>query len=144
MVGLKRGSMLITAMSLLFSFFLVIVFVTWPETLIGVFIDSTDDARDQIILVGVGLLIMAALFQVADGVQVIALGLLRGAQDTRVPMIYAGISYWVIGIPASYVIGFTWGYGAVGVWMGLVFGLSIAAILLNVRFWTRLKRNEFY
>ncbi|KAB7610490.1 MATE family efflux transporter [Amylibacter sp. SFDW26] len=144
MIGLKRGGVMVTAMSLGFAFMIVAIFVTWPEVLIGVFIDHTDDARDQIIIVGVGLLAMAALFQIADGVQVIGLGLLRGAQDTRVPMIYAGISYWVIGIPAGYVIGFIWGYGAVGIWMGLVFGLSVAAILLSVRFWTRLKRNEFH
>ncbi len=144
MVGLKRGGVMVTVMSLVFAFVIVAVFVTWPEPLIGVFIDSADEARDQIIVVGIGLLAMAALFQIADGVQVIALGLLRGAQDTRVPMIYAGISYWAIGIPAGYVIGFIWGYGAVGIWMGLVFGLSVAAILLSVRFWTRLKRNAFH
>ncbi len=144
MVGLKRGSLMVTAMSLGFAFLIVAVFVIFPEPLIGVFIDHTDEAREQIIAVGVGLLAMAALFQIADGVQVIGLGLLRGTQDTRVPMIYAGISYWVIGIPAGYVIGFVWGYGAVGIWMGLVFGLSVAAVLLSVRFWTRLKYNKFH
>ena len=143
MLGLKRGGVMVTAMSLGFALIIVAIFVTWPETLIGVFIDSTDAARDQIIIVGVGLLTMAALFQIADGIQVIALGLLRGTQDTRVPMIYAGISYWVIGIPAGYVIGIMWGYGAVGIWMGLVLGLSVAAVFLNARFWTRLQRNAF-
>ncbi len=144
MIGLKRGSIMVTAMSFGFAFLIVAVFVIFPEALISVFIDHKDEARDQIIAVGVGLLAMAALFQIADGIQVIGLGLLRGAQDTRVPMIYAGISYWMIGIPAGYVIGFIWDYGAVGIWMGLVFGLSVAAILLSVRFWTRLERNEFH
>lgn len=144
MVRLKRGGVMVTAMSLGFGFIIVAIFLAWPEALIGVFIDSTDPARDQIIAVGVALLMMAALFQIADAIQVIALGLLRGAQDTRMPMIFAWISYWVIGLPASYVMGFVWDYGAVGVWMGLVFGLSVAAVLLNVRFWTRLKRNAFY
>ncbi len=143
MLGLKRGGLMVSAMSLGFALIVVAVFVSWPEALIGVFIDSTDAARDQIIAVGVGLLTMAALFQIADGIQVIALGLLRGAQDTRVPMIYAGISYWVVGISAGYAFGIVWGYGAVGIWMGLVFGLSVAAVLLNVRFWTRIQRNEF-
>ena len=144
MVRLKRGGVMVTAMSLGFGFIIVAIFLAWPEALIGVFIDSTDPARDQIIAVGVALLMMAALFQIADAIQVIALGLLRGAQDTRMPMVFAWISYWVIGLPASYVMGFVWDYGAVGVWMGLVFGLSVAAVLLNVRFWTRLKRNAFY
>ena len=144
MLGLKRGGIMVTAMSLGFALLIVAVFVAVPEILIGVFIDSTDAARDQIIIVGVGLLAMAALFQIADGIQVIALGLLRGAQDTKIPMIYAGISYWVIGIPAGYVIGFIWGYGAVGIWMGLVLGLSVAAVLLTVRFWRGLKQNAFH
>jgi len=142
MIGLKRGGVMVTAMSFAFALLIVAIFVTWPEVLIGVFIDHTDSARDHIINVGVGLLAMAALFQIADGVQVIGLGLLRGAQDTRMPMIYAGISYWLIGIPAGYVIGFTFGYGAVGIWMGLVLGLSVAAILLTARFWLRLKHGQ--
>ena len=143
MLGLKRGGLMVCAMSFGFALIIVAIFVAWPEPLIGVFIDNTDPARDQIIMVGVALLTMAALFQIADGIQVIALGLLRGVQDTRVPMIYAGISYWVIGIPAGYLIGIVWGYGAVGIWMGLVLGLTVAAVLLNARFWTRLKRGAF-
>jgi MATE family multidrug resistance protein len=143
MLGLKRGGVMVSVMSFGFAFVIVAIFVTWPAQLIGIFIDSTDPARDEIIIVGVALLTMAALFQITDGIQVIALGLLRGAQDTRVPMIYAGISYWIIGIPAGYVIGFVWGYGTIGVWVGLVLGLSVAAVLLNARFWARLKQNAF-
>jgi MATE family multidrug resistance protein len=143
MIGLKRGGVMVSVMSLAFAFIIVAIFVAWPKPLIGVFIDNTDPARDQIIIVGVGLLMMAALFQIADGIQVIALGLLRGVQDTRVPMIYAGISYWIVGIPAGYLLGIVWGYGAVGIWMGLVIGLSVAAVLLNARFWMHLKRGAF-
>ena len=70
-----------------------------------------------------------------DGAQVIALGLLRGVQDTRVPMILAALSYWAIGIPCSYLLGFVLGWEGVGVWLGLVVGLACAAIALNLRFW---------
>ena len=80
---------------------------------------------------------VAALFQLVDGLQVLALGLLRGVQDTTVPMIMATVSYWVIGLPVSYLLGFTWGMGAVGIWLGLVIGLGIAAVLLLWRFWGR-------
>jgi len=83
------------------------------------------------------LLAYAALFQIADAVQVMALGLLRGVQDTRVPMWLAALSYWVIGIPASYVLAFTLGMGGTGLWLGLVIGLTVAATLLMVRFWSR-------
>jgi multidrug resistance protein, MATE family len=66
-----------------------------------------------------------------------ALGFLRGMQDTRAPMLIAALSYWVIGIPASYILAFPLGYGGAGLWMGLTVGLSVAAVLLMSRFWRR-------
>jgi len=89
----------------------------------------------QILAIGVGLLAVAALFQLVDGMQAIALGLLRGVQDTGVPMLIAWFSYWAVVMPASYVLGFVMGYGGVGVWLGLVLGC--AAIFLMQRFWGR-------
>jgi MATE family multidrug resistance protein len=80
---------------------------------------------------------LAALFQIVDALQVMALGLLRGVQDTGVPMVLAAISYWVIGLPAGYVLGFPLGLGAAGVWLGLVVGLGLAAVTLLWRFWSR-------
>jgi MATE family multidrug resistance protein len=70
-----------------------------------------------------------------DAGQVMALGLLRGVQDARVPMVIAALSYWAVGVPASYVLGFTLGWGGVGVWVGLAVGLALAAVFLLVRFW---------
>jgi hypothetical protein len=64
-------------------------------------------------------------------------GWLRGVQDTRVPMWLAIVSYWVIGIPASYVMAFTFDWGPVGLWLGLTVGLGVAAALLSQRFWAR-------
>jgi len=135
--GLHRGGITTLVMALILSSMTVLLFISVPEQLIGVFLDSEEPARDQIMAIGVSLLAMAALFHVADSTQVIALGLLRGVQDARVPLIMAVISYWVVGIPAGYLFGFVWGYGAVGIWTGLVCGLTLAAVLLNYRFWTR-------
>ncbi|MFK5996717.1 MAG: MATE family efflux transporter [Rhodobacterales bacterium] len=135
--GLRRGGLVAGAMSLSFASIIVVVFLSIPDTLIGVFLDRNEAARDQILAIGVSLMAMAALFQVADSLQVMALGLLRGVQDARVPLILAFISYWIVGLPAGYMFGFVWGYGAVGIWAGLVGGLGLAAILLNYRFWTR-------
>lgn len=132
---LSRGALASMAMSLIFSALTVVVFTVWPEPLINIFMQDSEPARDQILAVGIGLLAMAALFQLVDGAQAIALGLLRGVQDTKVPMILAGISYWLIGIPASYLLGFVLGLDGVGVWLGLVIGLGVAALLLNLRFW---------
>jgi MATE family multidrug resistance protein len=66
-----------------------------------------------------------------------ALGMLRGVQDTRVPMVMAIISYWLIGLPVSYVLGFTFDLGGVGIWLGLTVGLAAACVLMQVRFWRR-------
>ena len=75
------------------------------------------------------------MFQLGDGMQVMALGLLRGVKDTRVPLVLAAVSYWLIGIPCSYVLAFPMGYGGVGLWLGLVVGLACASGSLMWRFW---------
>jgi MATE family multidrug resistance protein len=103
--------------------------------------EADNAQRGEILAIGTGLLAMAALFQLVDGAQVIALGLLRGLQDAQVPMIMAALSYWVIGIPASYYFGFVQGMDGIGVWMGLVLGLAFAAVLLMARFWMRSVRE---
>jgi len=81
------------------------------------------------------LLAAAALFQLADAAQVMALSLLRGVQDTRVPMIIATLSYWAVGMPVAYVMGFVFGWGGVGVWLGLAVGLAGAGLFMMWRFW---------
>jgi len=132
---LARGAITATVMSALVAVLTIFVFVMWPEPLINLFMQRDEPARDQILVIGVGLLAMASLFQLVDGAQAVALGILRGVQDTTVPMILAGFSYWIVGMPVSYLLGFVFDLKGVGVWLGLVFGLGVAAILLNARFW---------
>ncbi|MEX0350237.1 MAG: MATE family efflux transporter [Paracoccaceae bacterium] len=134
---LARGALVVTIMSLAISAVAVTLFLVFPEQLISLFMESDDPHRGQILLIGTGLLAVAALFQTVDGAQVIALGVLRGVQDTTGPMVIAALSYWLVGIPASYVLGFQMGWGGVGVWSGLVLGLACAAVLLMARFWVR-------
>src|SRR3984893_9625172 len=81
------------------------------------------------------LLLVAGIFQIADGVQVTAMGGLRGLADVRVPMIWAYVYYWLFAIPIGYLAAFVFGAGAIGIWVGLATGLFIAAITLTVRFW---------
>lgn len=132
---MARGGVTVIVMSVLFSALTTVVFVGFPEPLIDLFMQESEPARVQILAIGTGLLIVAALFQLVDGAQAVALGLLRGVQDTKVPMWMAAFSYWGIGVPASYVLGFVLGFEGIGVWAGLVIGLGVASVLLNARFW---------
>jgi MATE family multidrug resistance protein len=110
-------------------------FLAIPEPLISIFMSPTEPDRAGVLSIGIGLLAAAGLFQLADAGQVMALGLLRGVHDTKVPMVIAAISYWVIGMPVSYILGITLGFDGIGIWMGLAIGLAIAAVLLSLRFW---------
>lgn len=132
---MKRGAVVVIAMSLGMAAIAMAAFLLFPEALLSLFMDADNPKRSEILAIGTGLLAMAALFQLVDGAQVIALGLLRGVQDTTVPMLIAALAYWGVGIPASYVLGFVLGMGGVGIWLGLVLGLGCAGVLLMARFW---------
>ena len=129
-----QAAMVLSAIAVCMTVF---VFLVFPETLLGAFIDPGDPDRIDILAVGVGLLAVAALFQTVDAAQVMALGMLRGVQDTKVPMIMAAFSYWVVGVPTSYLLGFTFGLDGVGIWLGLSVGLAVAGVLMQMRFWRR-------
>lgn len=132
---MARGAIVAIVMSIGFACVATVIFLSVPELLLGSFIDPAEPQRDAILAAGVSLLYMAALFQFMDGAQVMALGLLRGVQDTRGPLIIAAFSYWGIGVPSGYALGFVFEMGGVGVWLGLVLGLTAAAVLLMYRFW---------
>ncbi|MFV0514157.1 MAG: MATE family efflux transporter [Jhaorihella sp.] len=132
---MSRGAVVVTVLSLAMSALTITLFLAFPGPLLSLFMEADDPARPEILLIGTGLLAVAALFQLVDGAQVIALGLLRGVQDTAVPMAIAALAYWAVGLPASYLLGFTAGLGGIGVWMGLVLALAVAGVLLMLRFW---------
>ena len=107
----------------------------WPEPMIRAF---TDD--DRVIEIGVGLLAIAAAFQLFDGTQAVATGVLRGLGDTRTPMVLNVIGHWVFGLPVGYALCFTFGWGVAGLWIGLSIGLVIVAIALTA-VWARKTRH---
>ncbi len=80
------------------------------------------------------LLLIAALFQISDGIQIVALGALRGIKDIKIPTWITFISYWLIGLPCSYFLAFTFNFGVEGIWYGLTIALTVAAIFLYMRF----------
>ena len=88
----------------------------------------------EVIAIASKLVLVAAVFQISDGIQVVVIGALRGLQDVKIPMYLTFISYWVIGFPISYYLGLHTNLKAVGVWIGLLAGLTAASILLYIRF----------
>lgn len=133
--ALRDGAMVALGLSLVVALVVIALYVIFPEPIIALFLDTSKPESARIIELGAVLLIVAALFHLADAMQVMALGLLRGIRDTKVPMVLAAVSYWLVGIPCSYVLAFPLGYGAVGLWLGLVVGLVCASVSLLVRFW---------
>jgi MATE family multidrug resistance protein len=89
---------------------------------------------------------IAAAFQIFDGLQGVSAGALRGAGDTRTPMVCHLIAHWLVGLPVGYVLAFSLGFGVVGMWIGLAFGLGLAGMFLLISWWRRarvLARGEF-
>ncbi|HSP25064.1 MAG TPA: MATE family efflux transporter, partial [Saliniramus sp.] len=97
--------------------------------------DAPENA--EVIALAVSYLALGALFQIVDGAQAVGAGMLRGLHDTRIPMIYAGLGYWGIGMPIAVYFGLFTSLEGVGVWMGLAGGLAVVAGLMMWRGWRR-------
>jgi MATE family multidrug resistance protein len=119
------------------GFMALMALVIWllPRDLITLFLDDSA-ANANVIALGVSFLGVAAIFQIVDGAQVVGAGILRGLHDTRVPMIFTFVGYWLVGIGVGVWLAFRAGWGGVGIWTGLALGLAIVAVLMLAR-WTR-------
>jgi MATE family, multidrug efflux pump len=111
-----------------------LIFIVFRMELTSFFIDDFT-VRD----IAARLLIIAAIFQIFDGIQAVAVGTLRGIQDVKIPTVIVFIAYWVLGIPIGYLLGIEWGIGVDGVWYGFVAGLGSASVMLTWRFWRKAK-----
>ncbi len=140
---MRDAAITVTAMSLVFAIIAIAIYIFFAPGLVRLYMDPNDPQAPEIVAIGVSLLTFAALFQLTDAFQVIALGFLRGVQDTRVPMWMAGFSYWVVGMPVAWALAFPLGVGAAGLWLGLCVGLTLAAILLMARFWRGHARGDW-
>lgn len=132
--GIGYAARAAMVLGMAFAVVAAIIFLIIPETLILLYLDPNEPSANVVLTTAVGLLFMAALFQLFDTLQVTSLSNLRGLKDTKVPLIIAVISYWPIGLGTAYVIGIALGYGAAGVWAGLVVGLAFAGLGLTWRF----------
>ncbi len=137
--GIKRAGWVAFAAGTGFMGLTALLMLVAPHQLISAFVDIDDPANASVISLAVSFLAFAALFQIFDGGQAVASGMLRGLHDTTVPMIYAAIAYWGIGLPLSVGFGFWLDMKGAGIWLGLVCGLAAAAILLVSR-WLRRER----
>src|SRR5690606_19931589 len=91
--------------------------------------------KDTIVIgIAAQLLVIAGLFQLFDGTQVVGLGILRGVGDVNVPTLITFVAYWIIGLPAAYLLGVVLGLGVIGIWYGLTLGLLTSSVLLYVRY----------
>jgi putative MATE family efflux protein len=108
-----------------------------PQALIGAYVDLADPANAEVVRLASGFLAVAAVFQLADGAQAVAAGVLRGLQDTRVPMLIAAFGYWIVGFGSSVALGFATPLAGAGIWWGLAAGLLVVAVLLVGRWKAR-------
>ena len=110
-----------------------------PGWLVSAFLDPSEPANAPVISLALSFLLVAAFFQIFDGAQVVGAGMLRGLHDTKVPMLYAAIGYWLVGLSVGVGLGFGLGWGGVGIWIGLATGLGVVAVLMITR-WMRRER----
>jgi MATE family multidrug resistance protein len=136
--NLRRIALSIFFLTILIEIVFALIFVIFHSELPKLYLDEHDLLNQadnfEVISIAAKLILVAAVFQISDGIQVVVLGALRGLQDVKIPTFITFIAYWVIGFPISYFLGKESVYGSVGIWVGLLAGLSASAIMLYLRF----------
>ncbi len=142
--GMRDYKQLITVarsiflLAIMVEVFFGLVFVISHQFLPHLFLNMSDVSQQldnkEIIFIASKLLLVAAVFQISDGIQVVVLGALRGLQDVKIPMYITFVAYWIVGFPISYYLGTQTSLGTTGIWIGLLAGLTAAAIFLYIRF----------
>ena len=135
---LRRIGFSIFLLGLLLAFCFAILFFVGHKTLPLIYLDQNDimnlNDNKEVLKIASKLMLVAAVFQLSDSLQVVALGALRGLQDVKIPTVITFISYWIIGFPISFYLGQSYRLGSMGIWIGLLSGLTAAALLLFIRF----------
>jgi len=132
-VRARRAGLVALALGVSFMAAAAILLWSAPRAIIGVYLDVDAPANQGVVATAMRLIFIAALFQVFDGTQAVAVGALRGYRDTKMPMLFAAIGYWGIGLFGGWWLAFRLGYGAPGLWWGLALGLAVVAPLLGAR-----------
>ena len=134
-IGIARAGWSAYGVALLYACGTASLILLFRHQLVGFFLDWSNPADAVVASLAASYLVWAGIFQVVDGAQVVGSGMLRGLGDTRVPMIFAAVGYWGIGLPIGVILAF-WGHMAgIGIWIGLSSGLAAVAVLMGAR-WT--------
>lgn len=139
--GVKRAGWVAIALGTTFMAAMALLLWGARFELPELFLETGAADGAEVLALAATLLIFAAIFQMFDGAQAIAMGSLRGMNDTRIPMLIAAFSYWAVGFSLAYALGIATGMGAVGVWIGLATGLALASLLLTLRFRRQSRRG---
>ncbi len=137
--GIMRAGWVSFLMGTSFMAAMALVFVLAPDFLISMFIDASAPGNEEVATLAVSFLAIAAIFQIVDGAQVVGAGMLRGLHDTTVPMLFALMGYWFIGIGLGAGLAFWQDWQGIGIWTGLAGGLAVVAVLMLGRWMKRAK-----
>ncbi|WEX75839.1 MATE family efflux transporter [Sinorhizobium numidicum] len=139
MLGVRRAAIAVLVLGCGFAAVGSTIFALFPRHLAALYLDTSRPDAAEVLAFAGPLIVIAGAFQLVDGLQAIAAGMLRGLKDTKIPMILAMISYWPIGFFCAWTFAFPLNFGGIGVWFGFVLGLAAAALLLNWRFFRLLR-----
>jgi MATE family multidrug resistance protein len=127
--GIKLAGFSAYFLVFLFMSLCSVLILTFDHFLLELYIDDL-----EVIKIALPLLAIAAFFQLSDGIQVVGLGVLRGLADIKLPTLITFVAYWVVALPMGYILGFVLGLKSIGIWLGLLAGLSVSAVFLYFRF----------
>jgi MATE family multidrug resistance protein len=130
----RRAGMVAIVMGAAFMVIMVLLVMATRDFMPVLFLGEMTETNGATAALVSTLLVVGATFFIADGVQTVAAGALRGLNDTRVPLAFAAVSFWGVGFISSYGLGFPLGQGAIGIWIGFSTGLAVYALLLVWRF----------
>ncbi len=128
-IALRRSGVTLIALGIGIMLLWAIAFIVGRDILPGFYIQDT-----AVLEIAAPLMVIAGFFQLSDGTQVVCAGALRGLQDVKIPSLLIFVAYWVLALPIGYVLAFPLGYGAIGIWLGLLLGLTLTALAMVWRF----------
>jgi multidrug resistance protein, MATE family len=141
--GIARAGWAAYVLGVGFMAAMAIIIWLFPRPLVEIFLDPEMKANVEVLDLAVGFLSVAAVFQIVDGAQVVAAGMLRGLHDTVMPMLFAAVGYWIVGIGVGTFLAFGLGWNGIGIWIGLASGLAFVSVLMLMRWNQQLRVMSF-